>query len=147
MLYLFSKTMDDNFQLDTKPEPPDLTPLIDVIFILLVFFLLTSTIREKILEIDLPTSSESDDNKITNELVIEVDRDNIYYIDGKEADLDKLTRIIREKAEKGDSVSGDSPFITVRSDRETDFYSIVQILDLAKRYSIKGVNFSVEAEN
>ena len=68
MLFISLKTMDNNFQLDTKPEPPDLTPLIDVIFILIVFFLLTSSIQDKIIEIDLPGSTEAENDKIKNEL-------------------------------------------------------------------------------
>ena len=136
--------MDDfnnNLQIDTKPDPPDLTPLIDVIFILIVFFLLTSTIQERILEIELPGSSASEEGMINNELVIEISSENIYYIDGEKTDIETLIlRVEREASEK------ESPFITVRSDRETDFSSVVQILDLAKKYSIKGINFSVEAE-
>ena len=133
--------MDDNLQIDTKPDPPDLTPLIDVIFILLVFFLLTSTIQDKILEIDLPDSSESSDEIINNELVIEIDKTNSYYIDGEQADFEKVGKEVEREALK------ESPVITVRSDRETDFSAVIKILDLAKKNSIKGVNFSVEAEN
>ena len=132
---------DNSFQIDTKPEPPDLTPLIDVIFILIVFFLLTSTIQDRILEIDLPGSSESEEDIINNELVIEINRDNIYYIEGEETDFETVTlRVEKEASEK------ESPFITVRSDSETDFSTVVRILDLAKKYSIRGINFSVEQE-
>ena len=141
MLFISLKTMDNNFQLDTKPEPPDLTPLIDVIFILIVFFLLTSSIQDKIIEIDLPGSTEAENDKIKNELVIEIDRDNIYYIDGRQTDFTSVSLMVKIESEEKNS-----PFITVRSDRETDFSSIVKLLDLAKRYRIKGINFSVETE-
>ncbi len=141
MLFLSLRIMDNNFQLDTKPEPPDLTPLIDVIFILIVFFLLTSSIQDKIIEIDLPGSTEAENDKIKNELVIEIDRDNIYYIDGRQTDFTSVSLMVKIESEEKNS-----PFITVRSDRETDFSSIVKLLDLAKRYRIKGINFSVETE-
>ncbi len=142
MLYLYSETMDRDLQIDTRPDPPDLTPLIDVIFILIVFFLLTSTIHERILEIDLPGATEYVEDPINNELVIEISRDNIYYIDGEKTDFETVMLRVKEEASEKES-----PFITVRSDRETDFSSVVRILNLAKKYSIKGINFSVEAEN
>lgn len=140
MLFLSLKTMDNNFQLDTKPEPPDLTPLIDVIFILIVFFLLTSTIQDKVIEINLPESGESSEDLIRNELVIEIDRDNNYYIDGKQTVYSALEQEFHKASYK------ESQFITVRSDKETDFDAVVKILSLAKQYSIKGINFSVEAD-
>ena len=140
MLFLSLRIMDNNFQLDTKPEPPDLTPLIDVIFILIVFFLLTSTIQDKAIEINLPASSESADDLIRNELVIEIDRDNNYYIDGKQTVYSALEQEFHKASGK------ESQFITVRSDKETDFDAVVKILSLAKQYSIKGINFSVETD-
>ena len=133
--------MDDKLEIDTKPDPPDLTPLIDVIFILIVFFLLTSTIQDKILEIDLPDSTESSNEQINNELVIEIDKTNTYFINGKQADFKEVVREVESEARKK------SPVITVRSDRETDFGAVIKILDLVKKNSIKGVNFSVEAES
>ena len=132
---------DNSLQIDTKPDPPDLTPLIDVIFILIVFFLLTSTIQDRILEIDLPASTESEEDIINSELVIEIDRENIYYIDGVETDFEDVSEKVKSEAE-----AEDSPVITVRSDREADFSSVVKILDLAKKYRIRGINFSVEKE-
>ena len=136
--------MDDlnsNLQIDTKPDPPDLTPLIDVIFILLVFFLLTSTIQDRILEIDLAGSAESEEETVNRELVIEINRDNLYYIDGIQSDFKAVSEAVKREASLKNS-----PVITVRSDRGADFGSVVKILDLAKKYSIRGINFSVEKE-
>ena len=133
--------LNNNLQIDIKPDPPDLTPLIDVIFILIVFFLLTSTIQDRRLEIDLATSSESVVETINHELVIEIDKYNLYYIEGIKTDFGAVAEKVKIEAE-----AKDSPVITVRSDREADFSSVVKILDLAKKYRIREINFSVEEE-
>ncbi len=133
--------MENHFRINTDYDPPDLTPLIDVIFILLVFFLLTSTMQEKIMEIDLPSSETANTNTADNIFIIEIDSNNIFYYERNKIDSNDIQRIIDKRVSADSTVS-----LTIRSDRETDFDSIIRILEAAEKGGIRGVNFTVTPE-
>ena len=65
---------------------PDLTPLIDVVFLLLIFFIVSSTFNKYgSIKVELPTStmeSVKDDENEALEIII--DKDNRYFINYKE---------------------------------------------------------------
>lgn len=120
----------------------DMTPMVDVAFLLLTFFMLTTVFRRpQTLEIKLPPSSTNVQVSASNLLIIRVDEDHRIF---QSAGLDKpgrlefsqLPNFLKEKAAIDPNV-----IILVKLDRKSKYHYMVDIIDelnLAKlsRYSV-----------
>ena len=68
----------------------DLTPLIDVIFMLVIFFVMTMTFSKPVLDVVLPAAQNSEVKKKTAELVISVKSDGKYFFNDQEIPKEEL---------------------------------------------------------
>ena len=118
-----------------RSEEPEvnLTPLIDVVFLLLVFFMVSTTfVREADLEIILPEASlEGVEESPARPLEVVVSADGVYYVNGRELvnnRPDTLDTAIRRVI--GDD--RDMP-VTIRADANASHQSVVTVMDVAGR--------------
>lgn len=103
----------------------DLTPLIDVIFMLLIFFILTTTFSKPVLEVLLPSSKMAEaGEKGTKEILITVTNDGKIYYGESIIDSRKLTEILQSNPDK---------VLNLFIDKSAPFESFVHILDVAKK--------------
>ena len=65
-------------ELEEEPRV-DLTPLIDVIFMLVIFFVMTMTFSKPVLDVVLPAAQNSEVRKKAAELVLSVNSDGKYF--------------------------------------------------------------------
>ena len=113
-----------------------MSSLTDIIFLLLIFFMLTSSlIVPNALNLKLPGRSstvtvDSNPQKVT------VKRDGTYYFNGKRISLKSLDSAMfkLKKAMKGRSVN-----ITISPHPKADHEDVVAVLDIAYRYGINGI--------
>ena len=132
-------------QAHSKEEPTvDLTSLIDVVFLLLIFFMVSTTFEHQaVLKVDLPEASAVDDpvdHPERLELVID-DAGRMYLNDQQLIDSD--ARTIRAAF---DRVAGDNrnlPLI-LRADRETPHHFVVTVMDVAAQMGFR--NLSIAAD-
>jgi len=114
----------------SRGEEPEvnLTPLIDVVFILLIFFMVSTTFqKESQTKIELPEASGEpvEDRKELLEIVI--DAQGRYFIDQQQVvntELDTLKRAIQKYLGK----QTDLP-VVIRADRSTPYESVVRAMD------------------
>ncbi|HPB31676.1 MAG TPA: biopolymer transporter ExbD [Candidatus Sumerlaeota bacterium] len=124
-------------------ESINLTPLLDVIFNLIFFFLLATTLRQAraFVDIRLPHSSRAvEDQPEQNILVISITRDDVLYLDQKSLTEDELLESLRaaapEKTEK----------VVVRGDAEARHQMVVKVLDLCAQAGHRNVSLEVLTE-
>ena len=116
---------------ETDEPTINLTPLIDVVFTLLVFFMLATTFleRERLLGLELPTASAPDRSAASlHEIVINVARDGATWVDGREVRGDELGKLLADTARRDPRTP-----ITVRGDRRTFHEEVVRVLDECMR--------------
>jgi len=117
-----------------------LTPLIDVVFLLLIFFLVTSKFEdeERRLDIVLPAASSATPmTRKPREIVIDVDSSGKVYLRGQEMGLEELERLLT--AAVVDNPTSQSAII--RADGTTAFQPVVSVMDICNRTGI--VDYSV----
>jgi len=113
----------------------ELTPLIDMVFLLLIFFLVATTFRqeEREMQIALPfASSSAPISAISRELIVNVDAKGAIIVGGKNVDADSLHRIVADAV----AVNPEQK-VTIRGDRSTVYESIVRVLDICKAAGIQ----------
>jgi biopolymer transport protein ExbD len=115
----------------------DVTPLIDVVFQLLIFFMLTSSfISPAGIRINLPSASSGKPMAKQN-MIIFVTGDNKVMVDGKEVNTKGLKAKINTAA-KVDS------HILINADKGAQLGGVVEIWDLCREAGISNLNIATE---
>ena len=108
----------------------EMTPMIDMVFLLLIFFLVATTFQqvEHEMQIALPHASASGPISANlRELVINVDHEGGIHVGGRLVDVDALQTIITDAV-----ATNPEQKVAVRGDRETAYANIVRVLDACK---------------
>ncbi len=117
-----------------------LTPLIDVVFLLLIFFLVTSEFEEeeRRLDIVLPTATSAVPmTSKPREVVVDIDNEGELYLSGKVTDLSELQSYL----EAAVSNNPTNQTVIIRADRNTAFQPVVSVMDVCNRTGVS--NYSV----
>ncbi len=116
----------------------DLTPLVDVIFLLLIFFVFTSDILPlKSLKIESPRLAE-DAPPLTTQLLIVMDRDNVLYVGSKKAisDLVSMEEMVRAELQKISSAHpGSAPSLVLNVDRRVEYGTFLRMFSLLQKFN------------
>ena len=113
-----------------------ITPLIDVVFLLLIFFLVATRFseEERQLELDLPEATEALPAAIQpNEIVINIDAQGQYYIEGKFRQLEQVEQILR-RAQTNNPLS---QTVVIRADQAADWDFVLTAFNLCKKVGIQ----------
>ena len=111
----------------------DLTPVIDVVFILLIFFIVTSVFKkeELALMLDLPTSNAKEKEIKKEQIFIELSQ-NKLAIKGIEVSFESLEDNLKAVKNK------ENPVI-VRIDKKVEYQRVVKVLDLLQKYNLSNL--------
>lgn len=122
----------------------NLTPLIDVVFLLLIFFMVSTTFtRETHLEVNLPTAEGEQSAQQKSSIEVVVDAQGQYAVNGEvlvNTEINTLERAI-EKISKGER---EIPFI-ITGDADSSYQAIVSVMDLAGRMGFANLSMTTRA--
>lgn len=130
-------------RLKPKPLSFNVTPLIDVTFLLIVFFVMTSRMitSETAMEMFLPreTTGKALEDDDQGKIVVNVPSADALYLGAKRVDLDELRRRLKE--EKSRSQRRDA--VRVRANRDVPYGAIEPILVICAQSGYSNVSFAV----
>jgi biopolymer transport protein ExbD len=119
----------------------DPAPLVDVVFLLLLFFLLSSPfVMQSGFGVLLP-SSPAPPIASFQSLVVTVTRDNLLFFNNQPTTIDKLEQSLRESVQQGRGRE-----LIIKADRQIALGTITQIWSIALRAGIINVNVAARAE-
>jgi len=106
----------------------DLMPLIDVIFLLIIFFMLTTSFRAVFqgIKVDLPTTTTPQE-KIEENIIISIRKDNRIYLGTTQVTTSKLVSLLKK------TLGGKKGLVIVNADKEVQHGKVVEVMDLAKQ--------------
>jgi biopolymer transport protein ExbD len=113
----------------------DFVPMVDVLFNLLIFFLLATTIAqvEREMKIALPFASASGPiSAAVREFIVNVDDKGKMFVASREVDAQTLQAMVQEAV-----TANPEQKVTVRGDRATAYANIVAVLDICKSSGIQ----------
>jgi len=118
----------------------DLAPLVDMVFLLLIFFLLTSSFPNPAINLELPTGTNTEKRK-RPPIVITVDANENIFLNLDKVTLDslkpKLRKLITETGERK---------VTFRGDRNIRYELFVKAADMAKSAGAQDINIVHQLE-
>ena len=132
--------------MNLRPEPKEpvdinLTPLIDVVFLLLIFFMVSTTFnRDSELSIELPAATAEAQQKKPESIEVAIDAKGRFYVNGRQL-LNTQPKTIREALR---SAAGDneSPPVIISADAKTPHQAVVQIMDAARELGFVRLTFA-----
>ena len=124
-----------------KKKPKiNIIPLIDIIFLMLVFFMLATNFNKNFqINFEVGSQKEIIDKSINNNLMILRIKSDKFYIDGKEINLKDLEN---KYLKVWDSLKIEK--IIILNDKESSVQTLISLLDQIKKYKLDNVNFSNE---
>lgn len=119
----------------------NMSPLIDMIFILLIFFLVTTTfVKESGVEVNRPIASSAEDKEETN-LVIGVTEEGAVWIEGSPIDI----RSVRSRMERFKHENPDGN-VVITADKDSLFGTAIEVLDQVRLANIRNVVVAASKE-
>jgi biopolymer transport protein ExbD len=121
----------------------NLTPLIDVVFLLLIFFLVATRFAQDDRELPVKLPSASSALPMTMEpaeLVVNVDSQGQYMVQGERMSLERMESVIQKAV-------ADNPInqlVIIRGDRNVAFQAIVSVMDLCTKLKVPSYKISTE---
>lgn len=113
----------------------EMTPMIDMVFLLLIFFLVATTFHqaEREMQIALPEASSAGPISATlREIIVNVDAEGQIIVSGGVLEPEDLRAMIAEAVEANPDQK-----VTVRGDRQTPYANVVRVLDICKGNGIQ----------
>ena len=126
--------MLDLFPSKRKRFHIDMAPLIDVVFLLLIFFMLTFAIQGQGLAISLPEGEETE--KIEKDIIVKIDRNNKIYLNGRQIEFDSLGAALRE-----DLLRRSDKMVVIDSAPKVKYELFARVLDVSREAGAE--NFSI----
>ena len=130
---------------DTELEL-NITPLIDVVFLLLIFFMVSTTFqRESEITIELPESSGEIAESNKKVIEISIDNQGRYFVNQrrlKDSDIKTLKKAI--SITRGDAKE---PKLIISADKMTPHQSVVRAMDAARQLGLVHLTFATKQVN
>jgi biopolymer transport protein ExbD len=128
-----------------KEEPTvDLTSLIDVVFLLLIFFMVSTTFEHQaVLKVDLPEASAVDaPTEQAERLELVIDSTGLMFLNDQQL-IDSDARTLRAAFEQAAGDRRDLPLI-LRADRETPHHFVVTAMDVAGQLGFRNLSIATD---
>jgi biopolymer transport protein ExbD len=120
----------------------DLTPMLDVVFIMLIFFIVTATfIKETGIEVNRPDTKTAQFKK-TVSLLVAVSPDSAIWIDKKKVDV-RNVRPLMERLHAENPKGG----LVIQADMDSKVEKVLAIMDAARTIGISQVAIAGEDSN
>jgi biopolymer transport protein ExbD len=111
----------------------DVVPLIDVLMVLIIFFLVTMQFRDlRALNVKLPKIDTAGSNLISNELIVSISKEGEFYVNAKEVSIKKLTQLLKATA-----TLPKKPVILVVADEEVPLKHVTKVVDLCRKNGLE----------
>lgn len=117
----------------------DLTPLIDVVFIMLIFFIVTASfIKETGIDVNKPDAPTAEVKKKAN-ILIAIDSNNNIWIDRRKVDI----RSVRPNIER---LHAENPqgSVVIQADEESKNKMLVEVMDAARQAGVYNIALAAE---
>ena len=125
----------------TGETNPDLTPLINCMFLLLVFFMVATTfVNPKGLSVDLP-GGQGEESRATKDMNIVIEQDGTLTVNGQSTAKQELAERIKEIMAVENTKN-----VILEAARSTSHGDVVKVVDIARGQGIEAVAFAKASE-
>jgi len=114
----------------------NLTPLVDVVFQLIIFFMLSSSfIMQPGIKIKLPQAATTDVIK-QKEIFVNISEDGVIFFNGKVVKIDELEKMLKEEIK---DMKKEDVILIIKADKNTRHGIVVKVMDISRKSGIERI--------
>ncbi len=125
-------------QLSSNLSEINVTPLVDVMLVLLIIFMITAPMMQSGITVNLP-SAETKTNPSSGGLVLAITKDHFIYMDGKIINLYLL-----ESRIKNYFFNKKKKIVFIKADKDVSYGYVIGVMDVLKKAGIETVGMIVD---
>jgi biopolymer transport protein ExbD len=125
----------------------NITPLTDVILVLLIIFMVSSSaivdaMREGMIDVSLPSAATASDKAVAADaLIVGITADGRLFVHGQAIDEDQLREVLEETKKKAPSTP-----IVVQADGSLQHRHVVEVIDMLRKSGFTNVGIAAEED-
>lgn len=131
----------DDGEEDDLEQEVDMTPMLDIVFILLIFFIVTSTfVKESGIDVNKPGAVTAE-RKERASILVAIDADNRVWVDKRKVDV----RAVRAHIER---LRAENPQggVVIQADEESKNKLLVKVMDAAREAGVEDIALAADPE-
>jgi len=126
---------------DNNPSRLNLTSLIDVVFLLLIFFMVSTTFEKQAkLKIELPEASQSSTQTESQDITITINAKGLYYLNDKQLSAQDVAHLKQQLMELLEQQQDSR--VLIKADANAPHKFVVSALDVVGQLGIEGVSIA-----
>ncbi|MBL8995543.1 MAG: biopolymer transporter ExbD [Spirochaetia bacterium] len=120
----------------------NMTAMIDVLLVLIIFFMVSSTlVKSRGIQVNVP-ESRSAESETRNLLVVSIKRPGELYLNDEPVDASRLGSLLRKRSQElGQDV------VIIKGDQQIPYAKMVEVMDLAKMAGMKKISLDTKRRN
>jgi biopolymer transport protein ExbD len=116
----------------------DLTPMLDVVFIMLIFFIVVASfIKEAGVEVNRPDNNQPDNPEDSTSILVEVASDNQIWMENRRVDI----RAVRANIQRLLAEDPEAP-VTIKVEKGAEAGIVIDVADAARESGVAAVNWA-----
>ena len=132
-------TQDDT---DEVMNEINMTPLVDVMLVLLIIFIITVPVMKHSVNIDLPRASNQQELVKPETVTLSVDADGSYYVNGSKIADEELSPRLKTEA-----AHNPQPDLHIQGDKAVRYERVAQAMAAAQQAGLRKIGFITEPKN
>ena len=121
---------------------PNLTPLIDIVFLLLIFFMLTSHfVKDEVINIDLPDAESGESIENIEQVEVIITDKNEIMLNSQVIDFEQLDHILRDELK-----TREEKVVRIRGDEAVELGKAIDVFDAARKAGAQGIDIVTTKE-
>jgi len=133
----FKKEEEENFGME-------MTPMIDVVFLLLIFFMVSTVFVDfnRQMDLTLPSSKSANQDESPKTLEIEMTADKQIFFNGRKVTLDSLEKALRKT--EGKPSEGAKNTALIRADKNLPYGNVIKVMGILQSAGIPDISVAVK---
>lgn len=117
----------------------NITPLLDLAFVLLIIFIITTPLLEQSIQLELPVGGRENTQVSKNDVTtIEVHPQGYYVVNRQNYDINQLEQLLVQEFRANPELA-----LYIRADGQEDYANVMAILNICERNGIKRMKFAM----
>ena len=117
----------------------NITPLLDLAFVLLIIFIITTPLLEQSIGLELPVGGKENSQVTKNDVTtIEVSTNGVYVVNKQPHNLPQLEQFLVREFQANPDLA-----LYIRADRQEKYENVIAILNICEHHGIKRIKFAM----
>lgn len=129
----------EDVDVDDADDQVDITPMLDVVFIMLIFFIVTATfIKESGIKVEAPRAATASVQERAS-ILVAIDRNDAIWIDGRQIDFRSVRAIVERLHAENPKGS-----VVIQADKASRNETLVRVMDASRRAGVYDIALAAE---